>query len=189
MFIDIFVDDPGHRRPKSRQVRTTVCLRNVVCKTQHLLNITVVPLHRDLNRDRAAIRKCRFASGVENTRMQNGFRAIDIFDEPHNTARKGEVIFLAAPLIYQSYLDAVVEKRKLAKALGDDLVMVFDGPEYLLVRHVMNLGTTLLCIADNTQRRNFNAVLHFDETIDDGAALKIELIFLTVPADRQAQPF
>ena len=67
-------------------------------------------------------------------------RAVDVLDEALDAAGEGEVLFLAGALVDQLDLDAVVEEGELAQALGEDVVVEFDGAEDLLVGEEMHFG-------------------------------------------------
>lgn len=52
VLFDVFVHDPRHGCSKTRQMRTTIALWNIVSKTKNLLSVAVVPLHGYFNADR-----------------------------------------------------------------------------------------------------------------------------------------
>ena len=72
--------------------------------------------------------------------MQHGLAAVDVFDEALYAAREGEILFLASALVDQLYLDAVVEKREFAQALGQDVVVKLDGAKISSSAQEMHFG-------------------------------------------------
>ena len=63
-----------------------------------------------------------------------------------------KILFLAAALIDELDLHAVVEERKLAQALGEDVVVVFDVAEDLLGGEEMHFGAAALGLARHLER-------------------------------------
>ena len=74
-----------------------------------------------------------FAGRVEDVRMQHRLGAVDVLDETLDAAGKRKIVFLAGALVDQANLDAVVQERQLAQALGQDFVMELDRAENFLV--------------------------------------------------------
>ena len=108
--------------------------------------------------------------------MQHGLAAVHVLDEALDAARIGEVLALAVALVDELDLDAVVEERELADALGEDLVVELDAAEGLDGGHEVDLGAAPVGVADLRQRR------------DRLAATELHLVDLAVAPDPELQP-
>ena len=73
---------------------TPIFLRNIVGETQYLFAVTVIPLHRNFDRNVV------FRTGrIKNIRVQYRFAAIDVFNKVFDSAGKSEFLILAGTLI------------------------------------------------------------------------------------------
>ena len=68
--------------------------------------------------------------------------------KPLTPPAKAKVVFLAVALVDQADLDAVVQERQFAQALGENLVVEFDVAEDLVVGQEVHFGAALLGFAD-----------------------------------------
>ena len=148
-----------------------VPLGNIVGKAEHLLAVPVVPLHGDFDADQrpAGIGLCR---DRENIRVQHGLATVDVFDKALHAARERKVLFLAVALVDQTDLHAMVQERKLAQPLGQDLVVVLDVVENFGVGQEVHFRAALFGRARDRQRRHARAAMklhleHFAVTPDD----------------------
>jgi hypothetical protein len=64
--------------------------------------------------------------------------------KPRTPPAEGEILFLALALVDQLDLDAVVQEREFAQALGQDLVVELDVVEDLFVGQEVHFGAALL---------------------------------------------
>jgi hypothetical protein len=188
VFFDVFVDHPRHGGAQAGEVGAAVRLRNVVGEAQDLLGVGVVPLHRHFDVDVDAVLH-RHSRRMEHGRVQDGLGAVDVLDEALDAAGEGEVFFLHVALVDEADLDAVVEEGKFAQALGQDVVVILDVAENFLVGHEVNFGTAFLGITEDSQGRNLDPVLDFDDAIYRVAAVELHVVFLAVAPDDEAQPF
>jgi hypothetical protein len=85
---------------------------------------------------------------------------VDELDEALDAAGEGEVVFLGVALVDQADLDAVVQERELAQALGQHVVVEVDVAEDLVVGQEVHLGAALLGVADDLHRAGLEAVAH-----------------------------
>jgi hypothetical protein len=194
VFVDVFVDDPRHRGAQAGEVGAAIGLGNVVGEAQHLFLVGVVPLHRHFDGEFDVLHLAggdqRRAFGVEHIGMQHGLGTVDVFDEAFDTTGEGEVFFLAVALVDEADLDAVVEEGKFAQALGEDLVMKFDGAENFLIGQEVDFGAVVVGFAQDFCRADFDTVDDlFDDAVGDVALVELEEVFLAVAADGEAQPF
>src|SRR5689334_6800364 len=133
--LDVAVERTRHRLPQARQVRAAVALRNVVREALHRFGIRIVPLHRDLDGDAVLL-----ADRVEDLWMQHRLAAVHELDEALDAAGVREVLALAVALVDELDLDAVVQERKLANALRENLVVILDPVERPERCHEMHFG-------------------------------------------------
>src|SRR5262249_10583575 len=117
VLLDVLIQRPSHGAAQRGQMCSAVALRDVIGETQYRLLVGVVPLHRNFDTDSIAL-----TDRMKNMRMQYVFRTIDELDERANPAGELEDLFLATTLIDQLDAHSVVEKRKLAQALGQNVV-------------------------------------------------------------------
>ena len=169
--LDIGVERPRHRLPQARQMRAAVALRDIVGEALHRFGVRIVPLHRDLD-DHAVL----FADGVKDPRVQHILAAVHVFDEALDATGKGEVLRLSVPLIDQLDLDAVVQKRELANAPSEYVVVKLDVRERRRRRHEVHLGSPALGQTDDGQR------------CDGDTVAKLHLMRLAVTPDLELQP-
>ena len=169
--LDVVVERARHRLAQAGEMRAAVALRNVVGEALHRLGVRVVPLHRDFDGDAVLL-----ADRVEDLRMQHGLAAVHVLDEALDAARIREVLALAVALVDELDLDAVVQERELADALGEDLVVVLDAVERLERRHEVHFGAAAIGRADDGERRHRHAVPEF------------HLVHLAVAPDLELQP-
>ena len=169
--LDVVVERPRHRLAQPGQVGAAVALRDVVGEALDVLGVRVVPLHRHLDGDAVAL-----GDAVEDLRMQHALAAVHVLDEALDAARVREVLALAVALVGELDLDAVVQERKLADALGEDLVVELDAAERLGRRHEVHFGAAPVGGAGRCQRRHRLAAAEF------------HLVDLAVAPDAQLQP-
>src|SRR6266542_1950070 len=169
--LDVVVERARHRLAQPGQMRAAVALRNVVGEDLDVLDVRVVPLHRDF--DGGAV---LFADAVEHLRMQHRLAAVHVLDEALHAAGILEVLALAVALVDQLDRDAVVEERQLSDALGEDLVVIFDAAERLDRRHEMDFGAATVGVADHGER------------CDGLAAAKLHLVHFAAAPDAKLQP-
>jgi hypothetical protein len=186
--LDVLVDDAGHRRAQAGQVGATVALRDVVGEAEDALAVAVVPLHRHLDADGGVLLADALADGVEDVRMQDLLALVDELDEALDPAGEGEVVFLAVALVDQADLDAVVQERELAQALGQHVVVEVDVGEDLVVGQEVHLGAALVGVAEDLHRADLDAVTLLDDAVLRHALLELEVVHLAVAAHGQAQP-
>ena len=165
-------------------MRAAVALRDVVGEALHDFGIAVVPLHCDIDGDIVF-----FAAGLEALGVQHRLALVHVFDEAAHAAGVGEVFALAGAVVDQFDLDAVVQERQFAQALGQNVVMEIDVTEDFLVGEEVHLGAFLLAFAQFAHWGDFDAFLDFDQTILDRTAHEFQAELLAVPIGRQLEPF
>ena len=116
--VNVLIDDPGHRGAQTCQMGATVTLRNIVGKTKHLLVVTTVPLHCDLNANIGALVALAIAHSSKNVGVQHGFTFVDEANEALDTISASKIILLAGTFVFKPDLDAIVQKAKFAQALA-----------------------------------------------------------------------
>jgi len=132
---DVLVQAAGHRGAQSeRWVPPSRC-GILFREAQYLLLVGVVPLHRDFHRECRPSGRTR----VKRRRVQHVLALVDVLDEALHPAGVSEVLILAAALVDQLDLHAVVEERQLAQPLGQDVEMVLDDAEGRGARQEMKL--------------------------------------------------
>ena len=155
--LDVVVERARHRLPQAGQVRAAVTLRNVVGEALHGFRVRIVPLHRDFDGHALLV-----AYRMKNLRMQHGLGTVHVLDEALDATGVREVLGLAVALVGKLDLDAIVQKRQLADALGEDLVVKFDARERRRRRHEMDFRAAPVGGTRHRQRRNRNAVAKLD---------------------------
>jgi hypothetical protein len=186
--LDVLVDDARHRRAQAGQVRAAVALRDVVGEAEHGLVERVVPLHRNLDADVGALVALLVAERVEDVRVQDGLALVDELDEALDAAGEGEVVLLRVALVDEADLDAVVQERELAQALGEDVVVEVDVGEDLGVGQEVDLRAAALGVAGDLHRAHLEAVADLDLAVLRHALAELDEVLLAVAAHGQAQP-
>ncbi len=193
LLLDVLADDARHGGAQAGQVGAAVALRDVVGEAEHLLAVAVVPLHghfdADLGAGNAAVGFCRAAArGVEGGGVQHLLAGVDEVDEALDAAGAGEVVFLAGALVLQADAHAVVQERKLAQALGEDLVVeVVVLLEDLGVGQEVHFRAALVGLAGHAHGRDFDAVHRLQEAVLHEALAELQHVHLAVAAHREAQ--
>ena len=117
LFLDELVDFPGQRGPEARQVRAAVLLRDVVRVAVHRLLVGVVPLRRDLDRDRPFL-----VLEIEDVRVDRRAAAVQVLHEGGHAALVLEHVALVLALVDELHAHARVQERELPQALGEPVV-------------------------------------------------------------------
>jgi len=181
LFFDVVVQRARERGAETREVRTAVLLRDVVGVAEHGLRVGVVPLHRDLDADRAFL-----GAEPEHALVDRALGAVEVRDEGLQAARVLEGLGLAVALVVEVDAHAGVEERELAQALGEDVVVELDVREDGRRRLEAHAGAGAVGGADHGERRDgiaeavflrvqFAAAMdgelqHIGERVDDGHA-------------------
>ncbi len=98
-------------------MRPAVARVDVVREAEELLGITVVPLHRDIDRQRSAVRQFAFTLNRNGLVVQHVLAAVQVFDELADAALVEKLVALAGfPFVDQADLQAGVQKRQLPQA-------------------------------------------------------------------------
>jgi len=91
-------------------MRTPIALRDIICKTQNLFVVTIVPLHGNLNGNLAAKIRGPLSQGVKNIWVQYGFGLVDVLNKPPHPAGECKIFLLPTSLINQTNVNAIIEK-------------------------------------------------------------------------------
>jgi hypothetical protein len=120
--------------------------------------------------------------------MQDRLGPVDVLDEALDAAEKGKILVLAATLVMQANLHAIVQERELTQALGNDLVVKLDLTEDLFIGHEVKFGAAFLGTADHPQRRNLDAALDLGQSIDHDTPMELDEMLSALAPDGQPQP-
>src|SRR3990170_2461807 len=145
-------------------------LRDIVGKTKNVLLVGVIPLHAQLDIDLVAL-----GDNVDGFGVQWVLVAAQVGDKGLDTALVFEHIFLAVALVNQSDPHAGVEERKLAQALGQNVVTECDVREDLRARFKAHIGAGFPTLPDLGQR-----LLRLPQEI-------LLIVNLAAPPDREFQ--
>ena len=124
-----------------------VLLRNVVGEAEHGFLVGIGPLHRDV--DRGALMR---DTEVDDLAMQRCLQQGQMLDERADTALVLEDIVPAAALVEQLDLDARIQERQLAQALGEDVVVELDRRKRRQARMEAHRGAALCRGTDQLER-------------------------------------
>ena len=186
--VDIFVDDPCHRGAQTGQVRAPVALRNVVGKAKNLFVISAVPLHRDFHTNIGVLVTLTVARRVEDVWVEYRLSLVDEVDKTPHATRARKIVLLAAAFVFQTDLDAVVQKTQLTQPLAQNfIVKVGIGLKDFQVRKKMHFRTALLGVSDNFHRRDLHPLHLFDDPILYKTPRKFEYVHLPIAAYRQSK--
>src|SRR5690606_36345265 len=157
---NVLVDDARHGRTQTGQVGTAIALRNVVGEAEHRLGIAVVPLHGHVHADCGVTH--RGGSGNrEDVVVQNSLAAVDVLHKALHTTHKGEVFFLALPLVNQTNLHTIVQEGQFTQPLGQNVVMEIDVLEDFGIGQKMHRGASFTGFTDHGQRSHALAATDF----------------------------
>ena len=104
-------------------------------------------MHGHFNIDTLALRtdiNFGFAVGVENSWMKHGFGFVDVLNKPSHASCERKFFFLGLALIDQPDSHAIVQKRQLTQALGQNLVVKTDVSEDVDIRQKMHFSAALV---------------------------------------------
>jgi hypothetical protein len=102
---------------------STVTLWNVVGKAQHVFVVATVPLHRDLDAYRGGLIALPLSCGVKGIGVQHLLAFVDEINKALDPTGARKIVFLAAALVLEPDLHAVIEKAQLAQTLAQNLVV------------------------------------------------------------------
>ena len=169
---------------------SAVSLRNVVGKAKHLLAVTAVPLHRHFNTDVGALITLAITHCVKNIRVQDCLTLVGKIHKTFDATGTGEIVFFAGALIFQSNLDAIVQKAQFTQTFAEDLVVkVVVLFENVGVRQKVNFRAALVGVTHDLHGRDFNTVDIFKDAVLHKASGKLHGMHLTVATNRQPKHF
>ena len=147
--LDVLVERAGQCRAETLQVGAAVLLRNVVREAVHRLLVGIVPLRRDLDRDRRGRRQVvgmdrDLGTEIEHRRVHWRLRAVQVADERAHPALVLEHLGPLVALVDELDTDARVQERQLAQAAGQRVVLELDIGKCLGARPEADLGTVAL---------------------------------------------
>ena len=120
------VDGAGERRAEAGQVRAAIHGVDVVGEAEDVLRVAVVVLQRHFHGERAGV-VGQLAVGLEVDRLfvQHRLAAVEVLDEFGDAAGVQELVRLLGidALVGQGDLEALVQERQLAQALGQGVVV------------------------------------------------------------------
>ena len=171
-------------------MRTAIALRNVIGKAQNGFVIAFVPLHRHFHRDGGVLVALFFTNAVKNILVQNFFALIDEFHKTFDATSISKVVFFVLAFINQTDFDAIVQKRQLTQALGQnfvvELVALFKN---FGIAQKVHFGALSLRFTHHPHGRNFKAVAYFNQAVLHHATGKFQFMDLSFALNTQAQPF
>ena len=87
-----------------------ITLRNIVCKTQNLFVITIIPLHRYFYTDLTRCWPLTYTHTlhINNTWMYCRLVAVDVLNKSLHTTGKGKIFLFATALVDQSDPNPVI---------------------------------------------------------------------------------
>ena len=136
------IDGAGERGAEAGQVRAAVHCIDVVGERKDGFRVPVVVLDGELHLDLVAL-----GLGIDRRRVEHVLVLVQVLDEFGDAARVMEFRLLVTPLVLQPDGQAFIQKRQLAQALGESVVIEFNGVENLGVRHESNFRATPLGLA------------------------------------------
>ena len=151
---NVAVQRPGERRAEPGEVRAAVRLGNVVRIGEDLLLETIVPLHRDLDRDAVVARMLEVEHLVES-----GLVAVQVVDKRPQAAFVQEALLLARTFVAQVDGHTRVQECEFAELPGQQVVLEVDVREGLPRRLEDALGAPRLGFPDDRERPIGFAVL------------------------------
>ncbi|OIQ71586.1 hypothetical protein GALL_467970 [mine drainage metagenome] len=171
-------------------MRAAVTLRNIVGKTQHLLVVATVPLHRYFNANIGILVALAVAQGVKNIRVENGFSLVDKVDKTAHAVSTRKIIFLAAALVFKTDAYPVVQETQLAQAFGQHVVMKI----VVLLKNVgvgqkVHFGAPALGGTGYFHRRDLKPVDHFSQAVLHKAPAEFKHMHFFIATHRQPQHF
>ena len=129
-------------------MRSAVSLGDVVGEAEDVLLVGVVPLHGDLDTHLLLL-----DGEVQHAVVNRRLIAVQMLDERLDAALVLEDVLLAAALVEEADAHAGIEKRQLAQALSEDVVVELDVGKGLGARLEQDVGTGALGLADDLQGR------------------------------------
>ncbi len=149
------VDRARQRRAEARKMRAAVHRVDVVGEAEHRLRVGVVVLQRNLHDHVAAL-----GLHVDRLLVQHLLALVQVLDELRDAAVVLEALRLRfaglgvrRALVGQRDLDALVQERELAQALGQRVVVVLGDREDALVRQEVDLRAAPLATAPSCAAR------------------------------------
>ena len=118
---------------------TAVFLWNVVGIAVHVFLVGIIPLHRQLNTDRALL-----GSKINHGRVNGRLGTVQMTYKFPNSALSHEFFTLVVTLINELDPNPGIKEGQLPQALGQDVVDKFDMGENLGTGFESNRGTSLV---------------------------------------------
>ena len=127
---------------------TAIALWDVVGEAEYVFLIGIVPLHSQFDLYVVPSRV-----QIEHIFVQWCFIAIEVFDKSFDTALVLETIFFVDAFITQEDAYPGIQKRQLAQALSEHVIVEIDIAENGGAGLETDFGTGLLSLTDHSQRR------------------------------------
>ena len=129
-------------------MRAAVALRNIVCVTEHVFRIAVVPLQRCLDAY-VVFHRCK----MKYRRMNDCFVSVEVIDKGLDTTFVFKHFFLLGSFINKTDTNTRVQKRQLAQSSRENFVMELDVGECSIARLEPQRCAGSFRVTNNGQRR------------------------------------
>ena len=152
--IRVVIDSAGERGAKAGEVRAAVHGVDGVGEGKNVFRVAVVILQRDFHFHLIAL-----PFDVDGRIVQHALAFIEVLDELGDAAGEAKFGFLAAALVVERDLQALVEEREFAQALGERVVAVGSLREDFRVGMKCDFCSGLARLAGGLELRSGNTFL------------------------------